>query len=73
MVVVEGFGEKSLVLLTNTSHQPHAIMKNYLSRWKIEETIRFMKQAYDLENIRLLTYKRLQNMFSLLMAVYLST
>ena len=36
----------------------------------IEETIRFVKQAYDLENIRLLKDKRLQNMMALLLAVF---
>ena len=68
MVVVEGFGEKPLMLLTNTDQKPWIVVQNYLARWKVEETIRFMKQTYDLENIRLLTYKRLQNMFALVMA-----
>lgn len=68
MVVVEGFGEKPLVLLANMNQKAWTTVQSYLSRWKVEETIRFMKQTYDLENIRLLTYKRLQNMFALVMA-----
>jgi hypothetical protein len=40
----------------------------YLTRWRIEETIRFAKQAFDMENVRLLTYRRLQNMYALLIA-----
>ena len=67
MVVVRGFGEKPLVLLTNVQASPLKIMQNYLARWKVEETIRFMKQTYDLENVRLLTYQRLQNLFALVM------
>jgi hypothetical protein len=35
----------------------------------IEETIRFIKQSYQLEDIRLLTYVRLQNMMALVTAV----
>ena len=41
----------------------------YLTRWRIEETIRFIKQSYDLEDIRVLTYRRLQNMVVLVNAV----
>ena len=42
--------------------------ESYLTRWSIEETIRFVKQSYQLEDIRLLTYIRLQNMMRLVMA-----
>jgi len=34
----------------------------------LEETIRFMKQSYDVEDIRLLSYERLRTMAVLLMA-----
>ena len=42
---------------------------SYLTRWTIEETFRFIKQSYQLEDIRLLTYVRLQNMMALVLAV----
>ena len=45
------------------------IVESYLTRWRIEETIRFLKQSYQVEDIRLLTYHRLQNMMAILMAV----
>lgn len=45
------------------------ILQSYLTRWRIEETIRFMKQSYQVEDIRLLTYHRLQNMMVILTAV----
>ncbi|MFH1942803.1 MAG: transposase [bacterium] len=45
------------------------IIESYLTRWRIEETIRFMKQSYQVEDIRLLTYQRLQNMMAILTAV----
>jgi len=34
----------------------------YLTRWKIEETFRFIKQSYNLEDIRVLKYQRLKNL-----------
>jgi hypothetical protein len=46
------------------------IFQAYLKRWSVEETIRFIKQTYDLENIRVLKYARLQNMMALLLAVF---
>jgi len=44
------------------------VISYYLLRWRIEESIRFHKQSYDLEDIRLLTYTRLQNMMALVTA-----
>jgi len=41
----------------------------YLTRWRVEDTIRFIKQSYDLENIRVMTYQRLRNLVTLLLAV----
>lgn len=40
----------------------------YLSRRRIEETIRFTKQSYDLEDIRVMTYDRRRNMVALVNA-----
>jgi hypothetical protein len=45
------------------------VIESYLTRWRVEETIRFLKQSYRLEDIRLLTYTRLQNMMVLVTAV----
>ena len=44
------------------------IVKGYLSRWMIEETIRFIKQCYNLEDIRVLQYDRLKNLVALVMS-----
>ncbi len=76
LVVVNGFGTEPLMLLTNvaTGASRKAIWKiveAYLSRWLVEEAIRFMKQAYNLEDIRLLSWQRLKNMMGvLLLALY---
>jgi hypothetical protein len=75
LVVVKGFGDKPIMLLTSlkiTSKEKDIwfIISAYLKRWTIEETIRFVKQTYDLENIRVLIYVRLKNMMALLLAVF---
>lgn len=74
LVVVRGFGEEPLMLLTDlpltrSRKSLWRILESYLTRWRIEETIRFLKQSYQVEDIRLLTYHRLQNMMSILTAV----
>lgn len=74
LVVIRGFGEKPMMLLTNIPVRRSRkalwqIIESYMNRWRIEETIRFVKQSYNLEDIRLLTYRRLQNMMALVLAV----
>jgi len=73
LVVVQGFGEEPLMLLTNvpmkkTRKSLWWAVESYMTRWTIEETIRFIKQSYQLEDIRLLTYIRLQNMMAFVLA-----
>jgi hypothetical protein len=75
MVVVKGMSKKPMMLLTSLEIRPGEkdlwfIIQAYMKRWSIEETIRFIKQTYDLENIRVLKYTRLQNMMALLLAVF---
>jgi hypothetical protein len=73
LVVVKGFGAEPLLLLTNvpvraTRRSLWQIVSGYLSRWLVEETIRFIKQSYRLEDLRVLTYERLRNLAALVMA-----
>ncbi len=75
MLVVNGFGSKPMMLLTTEPLRRnrkilYRLLGYYLKRWSIEETIRFVKQTYDLENIRVLKYARLRNMMGLLLAVF---
>ena len=44
------------------------VVQGYLSRWLVEETIRFIKQSYQLEDLRVLHYERLRNLAALVMA-----
>jgi hypothetical protein len=74
LVVVKGFGEKPLMLLTTRPmRRKRSVLwwavEAYLTRWRIEETIRFVKQSYDLEDVRVLRYRRLQNLMALVLAV----
>ena len=74
LVVVEGLGRRPLMLLTTlpvrrSYKSVWRVVESYLARWRVEETIRFIKQSYQLEDIRLLLYERLRTMVTLVMAV----
>lgn len=73
LVVIDGFGKQPLMLLTTmeigrSRERLWRVVESYLARWRVEETIRFIKQSYQLEDIRLLTYARLRCMAALVMA-----
>jgi hypothetical protein len=73
LVVVKGFGKEPMLLLTTERMRKARkilwwAVESYLTRWKVEETIRFIKQSYDFEDIRVLTYDRIQNLAMLVFA-----
>ena len=73
LVVVRGFGEKPMLLLTNVAGTDSRqslwqIVEGYMTRWRVEDAIRFIKQSYRLEDIRLLDYTRLKNMMAVVLA-----
>jgi hypothetical protein len=73
MVVVKGFGSEPMMLLTTEEMRKKRerlwwFVEAYITRWRIEETIRFVKQSYGIEDIRVLTYDRLRNMMGLVLA-----
>jgi hypothetical protein len=73
LLVVRGFGDKPMMLLTDLPMRKNRnvlwkVVESYITRWRVEDTIRFIKQSYNLEDIRLLTYRRLQNMMALVLA-----
>jgi hypothetical protein len=75
LVVVRGFGEKPIFLLTNVAPSAlrgdHAkwIADIYVTRWRCEEVFRFMKQTYHLEDVRVRSYVGLRNTYVLVHAV----
>jgi hypothetical protein len=78
LVVVQGLGETPLMLLTNLPMRRNRrliwwVVSAYLTRWRVEETIRFGKQSYQVEDIRVLTYERLRNLVVLVTAAMFFT
>jgi len=74
LLVIHGFGEQSLMLLITEPLRSSfrclwRMVRTYLKRWSIEETIRYVKTCYELENVRVLNYKGLQNLMPLVLAV----
>ena len=72
LVVVDGLGQNPLMLLTNckvtrSRKSLWRIVTSYLSRWRVEETIRFIKASYGLEDFRILKYERLRNLAMLVL------
>ena len=66
--------EKPMMLLTTlkaarSRRALRQVVEGYLTRWRIEETIRYVKQAYELEDVRLLNFGRLKAMVSIVLAV----
>ena len=73
LVVVKVFGQQPLMILTTEPMRRCKknlwwIVEAYMTRWRIEETIRFIKQSYDLEDICVFTYRRLHAMAALVLA-----
>jgi hypothetical protein len=73
LVVVKGFGEEPLMVLTNlpVRRSRRSILHlavSYITRWRIEDVIRFVKQSYWLEDLRCLNYHRLQALMVLVTA-----
>ena len=67
-------GEKPMMLLTTlnamrTRKALWEVVQGCLARWRVEDTIRFIKQSYRLEHMRLLDCQRLKNMSALVVAV----
>jgi len=73
LIVVKGFGEEPLMILTNLPVRRSRksiwhVVQSYITRWRIEDVIRFVKQSYRLEDMRCLTYHRLQALMVLVTA-----
>lgn len=74
LLVVHGLGAEPLMLLTTEPLRKAYTclwhwVRAYLRRWSIEETIRYVKTCYELENVRVLNYQGLQNLMALVLAV----
>lgn len=77
LVVIRGWGQEPILLLTNvtpegeTPERPYEkwIAEIYLTRHACEDTFRFLKQAYQVEDVRVRRYTALRNTYVLVHAV----
>jgi len=75
LIVVKGFGTQPMMLLTSCPVQLKAkeniwrIVEIYLTRWKCDESFRYIKQCYNLEDIRVRSYVSIRNTVALVLAV----
>lgn len=74
LVVVHGFGELPMMLITSLSSDDRNICvdvcKVYLMRWRIEEYFKFKKQSFDYENLRVRSLQSIRTLdFLLTMAI----
>lgn len=70
LVVLHGLGEKPMMILTTEpltdSYKSLSwAIQAYLTRWRIEDTLRFAKQTYAIEDVRVLGYESLRNMMGI--------
>jgi len=70
MVVVYGYGEKPMKLLTNHSIKGKddvlRILKGYITRWRIEELFRVQKEEFELEKARTMTLSSLRIIYTMM-------
>lgn len=75
LVVIKGFGIKPMMLLTSCAvnirkkESIWKIVEYYLARWKCDESYRYIKQCYNLEDIRVRSYISIRNTVVLVLAV----
>jgi hypothetical protein len=75
-VVITGFGQHPMILLTNKeqintkdSKSIYEIVEIYLTRWKCDECYRYIKQSYNLEDVRVRNYTAIRNITILVNAI----
>ena len=74
-VVVKGFGKCPMILLTNKeadkldAKEVYNNIEIYLTRWKCDKCYCFLKQSYNLEDVRVRTYNSVRNMTAIAHAI----
>ena len=72
MVVLKGFPGGPIMTLTteplkNSRRSLQWALDAYLTRWRIEETLRYAKQSFQLEDVRVLGYQSLRTMMAMVL------
>src|SRR6266487_1317453 len=74
-VIIKGFGQHPMILLTNKevnikeSKAIYKIVEIYLTRWKCDECYRYIKQSYNLEDVRVRSYTAIRNVTVIVHAI----
>jgi hypothetical protein len=75
LLVVKGFGQQPMLLLTNKTvnhnnqKELYNILQIYLTRWKCDECFRYIKQSYNLEDLRVRSYISIRNITAMVHAI----
>ena len=75
LVVIKGFGKQPMLLLSNKDvnlfdgKELWRIVEIYLTRWKCDECYRYIKQSYNLEDFRVMSYTSIRNLTVLVHAI----
>lgn len=75
LVVIDGFGKQPMLLLTdkeiniNSGKELWKIVEIYLTRWKCDECYRYIKQSYNFEDFRVMSYNSIRNITVLVHAI----
>jgi hypothetical protein len=75
LIVAKGFGKEPMMLLTSCAvnaklkESMWRIVEIYLTRWKCDESFRYIKQCYNLEDIRVRSYVSIRNVIVLVLVV----
>jgi tRNA threonylcarbamoyladenosine modification (KEOPS) complex Pcc1 subunit len=74
LIGIQGLGNEPLFLITNVEVKDRKkalwLIKGYLSRWIIEESFRWIKQSYNVEDIRVQKYQSLRNIITILFLIF---
>lgn len=74
-VIIKGFGQHPMVLITNVevnikeSKAIYYVVEVYLTRWKCDECYRYIKQSYNLEDVRVRSYTAIRNTVAMVHAI----
>lgn len=74
-VVVKGFGQHPMILITNLevniqeNKAIYSVVEVYLTRWKCDECYRYIKQSYNLEDVRVRSYIAIRNTVAMVHAI----
>ena len=74
-VIIKGFGQHPMVLITNLevnikeSKAIYYVVEVYLTRWKCDECYRYIKQSYNLEDVRVRSYTAIRNTVAMVHAI----